>query len=60
MKMYSNSKRKNKTESTGQGKTKFCRQNKILKTATRKFYWQMGKQPIKIKEPLSIKEVEKF
>ena len=29
-------------------------------TDVKKFYQEMGKQPIEIKEPPSIKEVEKF
>ena len=38
----------------------FYRQNKIFKTDAKKFYREMGKQPIEIKETPSIKEVEKF
>ena len=41
-------------------RTKFYRQNKIFKTDVKKFYLETGKQPIEIKEPPSIKEVEKF
>ena len=41
-------------------RTKFYRQNKIFETDVKKFYWEMEKQPVKTKEPLSIKEVEKF
>ena len=38
-------------------RAKFYRQNKIFKTDAKKFYREMGKQPIKIKEPPSIKEI---
>ena len=41
-------------------RTKFYKQNKIFKTATKQLYREMGKQPIEIKELPSIKEVEKF
>ena len=41
-------------------RTKFYRQNQIFKTDAKKFYRVMGKQPIKIKEPPSIKEFEEF
>ena len=41
-------------------RTKFYRQNKIFKTDAKKFYREMGKEPIKIKELPSIKDVEKF
>ena len=33
---------------------------KCLKTDAKKFYREMGKQPIEIEEPLSIKEIERF
>ena len=39
---------------------KFYTQNKLFKTDAEKFYQEMGKQPIEIKEPPFIKEVEKF
>ena len=41
-------------------RTKFYRYNKIFKTDGKKFYREMRKQPIEIKVPHSIKEVEKF
>ena len=41
-------------------RTKFYRQNKIFKTDVKNVYWEMETQPVKTKEPLSIKEVEKF
>ena len=34
---------------------KFYRQNQIFKTVAKKFYWEMRKQPIEIKEPPSTK-----
>ena len=40
--------------------TKFYKQNKIFRTDAKKYYREMGKQPIGIKEPPSIKEVKKF
>ena len=40
--------------------TRFYRQNKVFKTDAKKFYRGMGKQPIEIKEPPSINEVDKF
>ena len=41
-------------------RTKFYKQNKLFKTDMQKFYREMGKQIIEIKESPPTKEVEKF
>ena len=41
-------------------RTKFYRQNKTFKEDTKRFYRELGKKSIEVKEPPEIREVEEF